>query len=94
MSNMQFIHQSTYGNVGGFHTLKPLFAKSGNHIYEIKGGRPDTKPIYNIAGGNVYATSFHPNGKSPHADFEIHGNSMRTTLNHPNHDPIRALNIR
>ena len=91
---MEYIHQSTYGHTGGFHTMKPIFAKSGDHIYEMKGGRPDSKPIYNILGNKVYATSFHPNGASSRASFEIHGNLIKTTTHHPGHDSMRTLSIK
>jgi hypothetical protein len=90
---MEYIHQSNYGHAGGFHTMKPVFAKAGDHIYEMKGGRPDTKALYNIRGGKVYASSFHPNGASQHASFEIRGNSMHTTPHHPGHSAVHAMSI-
>ena len=91
---MEFIHQSAYGHVGGFHTMKPLFAKAGDHIYEMKGGRPDTKPIYNVLGGKVYASGFHPNGPSVHAMFDIRNGAMHTTAYHPNHNTMHAMTIK
>jgi len=85
---MQFLHQSLYGHAGETHTAKPIMAMSGGHIYGIKDGRPDlTKPLYKVTGNQVYATTFHPSGASPHALFEIHGDQIHTTIHHPAHDP-------
>jgi hypothetical protein len=84
---MQYIHQTTYGHSGGFHTAKPLFAMQNNHIFEMKNGRPDTKAVYAVRNNKVYSTSFHPNGESPHALYEIKGDKIHTTMAHPNHDP-------
>ena len=65
---MQYLHQSTYGHAGSFHTAKPIMAMQGGHIYDMKEGRPDLdKPLYAIRGGKAYATAFHPGGESPHA---------------------------
>lgn len=91
---MEYVHQSAYGHAGGFHTMKPIMAIGGDHIYEMKGGRPDTKPIYNLVGGKAYATAFHPNGVSPHASFEMRNGMLHTTPHHPGHDPMRAMSIR
>ncbi len=84
---MQYIHQSTYGHAGGFHTAKPIFAMDKGHLYEMKNGRPDTKAIYAVRGDKVFATAFHPQGENPHALFEIRGDKIHTTEFHPNHDP-------
>jgi hypothetical protein len=86
---MEYLHQSTYGHVGGFHTAKPIMAmdRDKGHIYDIKNGKADlAKPIFAIRGDHVYATAFHPNGASPHAMFEIRGDKLHTTVNHPAHN--------
>lgn len=86
---MEYIHQTTYGHAGGFHTAKPIMAmdRDKGHIYDITGGRPDTsKPIYAIRGNHVYATEHHPDGENPHAMFEIRGNKIHTTEFHPHHN--------
>ncbi len=84
---MQYLHQSHYGQAGGEHTAKPLFAMSGGHLYEMKDGRPDTKAIYAVRGNKIYATQHHPSGASPHALFEIKGDKVHTTSFHPAHNP-------
>lgn len=84
---MEYIHQTTYGHAGGFHTAKPIMAMDKGHIYEMKNGRPDTKALYAVRDNKVYATSFHPHGESPHAIFEIKGDKIHTTTFHPNHNP-------
>ncbi len=87
---MEYIHQSTYGHAGGFHTAKPIMAmdRARGAIYDMKGGRPDTsKPLYNIRDNHAFATSFHPGGASQHSVFEIRGDKIHTTVNHPNHNP-------
>ncbi len=85
---MQYLHQSTYGHAGGFHTAKPIMAMGNGHIYDIKNGRPDlNKPLYRVENGKAFATSFHPQGESPHAMFEIKGDKVHTTEFHPNHNP-------
>lgn len=84
---MQYIHQTTYGHAGGIHTAKPVFAYDKNHFYEMKDGRPDTKAMYQVRGNQVYATTYHPNGGSPHAMFTIQGSKIHTTAFHPNHNP-------
>jgi hypothetical protein len=85
--DMQYIHQTTYGHAGGFHTAKPLFAMDKGSVFEMKNGRPDTKAVYMVRNNKVYATAFHPNGESPHALYEIKGDKIHTTLAHPNHNP-------
>ena len=85
---MQYLHQSTYGHAGGFHTARPVMAmdRVKGHIYDIKGGRPDVaKPIYNIRGEHAYSTEHHPAGPSVHATFEIRGDKLHTTAFHPHH---------
>ncbi|MDR3571950.1 MAG: hypothetical protein P4L81_07255 [Candidatus Pacebacteria bacterium] len=85
---MQYLHQSTYGHAGGFHTAKPIMAIHDGHMYDMKGGRPDlSKPLYRIDNGKAYATAFHPDGASPHAMFEIKGDKVHTTQYHPAHNP-------
>jgi len=85
---MQYLHQSTYGHVGGLHTAKPVMALHQGHIYDIKDGRPDlAKPLYRVEGNKVFATALHPKGASPHAMFEIHGDKVHTTSFHPAHNP-------
>ncbi|MBI5644907.1 hypothetical protein HY970_02305 [Candidatus Kaiserbacteria bacterium] len=85
---MQYLHQSTYGHAGGFHTAKPMLAMDTGHIYDIKNGRPDVNnPIYRVDGSRVYKTAFHPDGASPHALFEIRGDKVHTTMHHPEHNP-------
>ena len=84
---MQYLHQSRYGQIGGIHTAKPIMAMDKGHIYDIKGGRPDTtKPLYAIRDNMAYATEHHPDGISPHAVFEIRGDKVHTTAHHPSHD--------
>jgi len=61
------------------------------HIYEMKNGRPDVKPIYAVRGEHAYATAFHPGGESPHAAFEIRGDKVHTTPHHPQHDPTKHV---
>ncbi|HVM73709.1 MAG TPA: hypothetical protein VMU13_02435 [Candidatus Paceibacterota bacterium] len=84
---MQYIHQTTYGHAGAFHTAKPLFAMQNNHLFEMKNGRPDVKAVYAIRDNKIYSTPLHPNGESPHALYEIKGNHIHTTAFHPNHNP-------
>lgn len=84
---MQYLHQSLYGNAGGEHTAKPLFAIQGGRLYEMKEGRPDTKAIYAVRGNKIYATRHHPDGASPHALFKIRGDKVHTTSFHPAHNP-------
>jgi hypothetical protein len=85
---MQYLHQSTYGHAGGFHTAKPIMAMDHGHIYDMKGGRPDlSKPLYRVENNKAYATAFHPGGESPHAVFEIKGDKVHTTEYHPAHNP-------
>ena len=92
---IQYLHQSTYGHAGQMHTAKPLLAMQNGHIYEMKNGRPDTKAIYQVRGSQVFATSAHPNGPSPHALYEIRGDKIHTTAYHPMHDPAtHAFEIR
>jgi hypothetical protein len=63
-------------------------AMGNGHIYDIKNGRPDlNKPLYRVENGKAFATSFHPQGESPHAMFEIKGDKVHTTEFHPNHNP-------
>ena len=88
---MQYIHQSHYGQAGGFHTAKPVFAMKDNHIYEMKEGRPDTKAIFAVREGKVFATEHHPSGPSAHALFEIRGDKLHTTAYHPAHDPTAHM---
>jgi hypothetical protein len=84
---MQYLHQSTYGHAGGFHTARPIMAMDHSHIYDMKGGKPDlAKPLYRLEGGKAYATEFHPGGASQHAVFEIKGDKVHTTEFHPNHN--------
>ena len=84
---MQYFHQTTYGHAGGLHTAKPIMAMKDSHIFEMKNGLPDTKPIYQVRDGKAYATSFHPDGQSEHASFNIQGNKVFTTMHHPAHNP-------
>lgn len=89
---MKYIHQSTYGHAGGFHTMKPIMAMDKNHVYNMVNGRPDTgKPIYAIREGKMFATHAHPDGPSQHATFEIRGDKIHTTANHPAHTPGKHL---
>ncbi|HEY4487489.1 MAG TPA: hypothetical protein VI483_01855 [Candidatus Paceibacterota bacterium] len=84
---MQYLHQSTYGHAGGFHTAKPVMAMDSSHMYDLKDGRPDmAKPIYAIKDNKVFATAHHPDGASLHALFEIRGNKVHTTSFHPAHN--------
>ena len=95
---MEYLHQTTYGHAGGFHTAKPIMAidRAKGHIYDMKGGRPDTaKPLYAIRDNHAYATAFHPGGESAHAVFEIRGDKLHTTAHHPDHNPAsHAFEIR
>jgi len=92
---MQYLHQSTYGHAGAFHTAKPVMAMDKGHIYEMKDGRPDTKAVYRVEGNKVFATEHHPQGASPHAMFEIRGDKVHTTSFHPSHNPTsHAFTIR
>ena len=85
---MQYIHQSTYGHMGGFHTAKPVMAMDKGHIYNMVGGRPDMKqPLYMIRNNKAFATAYHPDGVNPHALFEIRGDKIHTTEFHPHHNP-------
>jgi hypothetical protein len=89
---MQLIHQSLYGHAGGVHTARPVMALSGGHVYGLKDGRPDlSKPIFRVTGNHMYATSFHPDGRSPHALYEIRGDKVHTTAHHPSHDPDKHV---
>lgn len=86
---MEYLHQSTYGHAGGFHTARPIMAidRTKGHIYDIKGGRPDVaKPIYNIRAEHAYATEHHPAGQALHPTFEIRGDKVHTTPFHPHHN--------
>lgn len=94
---MEYLHQSTYGHAGGFHTAKPIMAmdRSKGHIYDIKDGKVDTtKPIFAIRGGKAYSTDHHPDGSSPHAMFHVKGDKIETTINHPSHSKIFELKQR
>ncbi len=93
---VQYLHQSTYGHAGGFHTARPIMAMDKGHICDIKGGRPDlNRPVYALRGNHAYATAHHPMGESPHAMFEIRGDKLHTTAHHPSHNPVsHAFNIR
>lgn len=84
---MQYIHQTTYGHAGGFHTAKPVMAMDKGHIYNMVNGRPDEKPLYVVRNNKAFATAYHPDGESPHAMFEIKGDKIHTTEYHPNHNP-------
>lgn len=84
---MQYLHQTTYGHAGGFHTAKPIMAMKDSHIFEMKNGRPDVTPIYQVRDGKAFSTSFHPDGASEHATFEIRGDKVFTTAHHPAHNP-------
>ncbi len=85
---MQYLHQSTYGHAGGFHTAKPIMAMDKSHIYDIKNGKVDlSAPLYRVENNKVFSTEFHPAGASPHAIFEIKGDKVHTTEFHPAHDP-------
>ena len=91
---MEYLHQSTYGHAGGFHTAKPIMAmdRAKGHIYDIKDGKVDTtKAIFAIRGGKVYQTEHHPGGASPHAMFHVDGDKLHTTVNHPYHSSIYEL---
>ena len=91
---MEYLHQSTYGHVGGFHTAKPIMAmdRDKGHIYDIKNGIVDkSKPIFAIKGDKAYATDHHPNGASPHAMFHVKGDKLHTTVDHPFHSSIYEL---
>jgi hypothetical protein len=91
---MEYLHQSTYGHAGGFHTAKPVMAmdRAKGHIYDIKNGVVDTsRPIFAIKGGKAFATEHHENGASPHAMFNVHETHLETTINHPNHSHILQL---
>ena len=84
---MQYLHQTTYGHAGGFHTAKPIMAMDKGHIYNMVGGRPDAKAMYVVRDNKAFATSFHPQANSPHAMFEIRGDKVHTTEHHPAHNP-------
>jgi hypothetical protein len=85
---MEYLHQSTYGHMGRFHTMKPVMAIHNGHIYDVQSGKVDfAKPIYRVSQGMAYATEHHPGGVSPHATFEIRGDKVFTTPNHPLHTP-------
>ncbi len=85
---MQYIHQTTYGHLGGFHTAKPIMAMDKGHIYNMVGGRPDMKqPLYMIRNNKAFATAYHPDGANPHALFVINGDKIHTTEFHPHHNP-------
>jgi hypothetical protein len=91
---MEYLHQSTYGHAGGFHTAKPIMAmdRTKGHIYDIKDGKVDTsKPIFAIKGSKAYATEHHPNGSNPHAMFNVRGDKLETTIHHPHHSSIMEL---
>jgi hypothetical protein len=91
---MEYLHQSTYGHAGGFHTAKPVMAmdRSRGHIYDIKDGKVDTaKPIFAIRNGKAFATEHHPDGANPNAMFHLKGDKLHTTQFHPNHSSIMEL---
>jgi hypothetical protein len=91
---MEYIHQSTYGHAGSFHTAKPIMAldRDKGHIYDIKNGKVDlSKPIFKMNGDKVYSTEHHPNGASAHAMFHLEGDTLKTTINHPSHSTIFQL---
>ena len=95
----QFIHQTTYGHLGGVHTMKPMYA--------IKTSATGTQ--------GIYRTSYHPQGESHVADYHvkenkiysasdptqralytIQGNQIHTTVNNLHHNPdaSHVLDIR
>lgn len=91
---MEYLHQSTYGHAGGFHTAKPIMAmdRAKGHIYDIKNGVVDTaRPIFAIKGGKAYTTEYHPEGRSPNAMFHVHEDRLETTQFHPHHSKILEL---
>ena len=89
---MHYLHQSLYGHAGGMHTAKPIMAMDKGHIFDIKNGRADiTKPLYRVAGEQVFATDHHPAGASQHAIFEIRGDKIHTTPHHIAHDPEKHV---
>ncbi len=91
---MEYLHQSTYGHAGGYHTARLVMAidRSKGHVYDLKGSRPDlTKPIYVIRGDHSYSTEHHPAGESPHAMFEIRGDKVHTTAFHPQHNSVAHI---
>ena len=86
LHTMQYIHQSTYGHVGGMHTARPIMAMDKGHVYGMENGRVDlSKPIFNVRDNRLYATEHHPDGVSSHALYQIKGDKIHTTEFHPNH---------
>lgn len=96
---MQYIHQTTYGHLGGVHTMKPMYA--------IKTSATGTQ--------GIYRTAYHPEGESHVADYHvengkiysasdgakralytIQGNQIHTTVNNLHHNPdaSHVLDIR
>ncbi len=91
---MEYLHQSTYGHAGGFHTARPIMAmdRDKGHIYDIKNGKVDTsRPIFKVQGDKVFQTEHHPEGVSPHAMFHVVGDKLHTTQFHPHHSHIMEL---
>ncbi len=97
----QYLHTAKYGNPGGFHTMKPMFKKTGDHIFKseyhpdvVANGEEAHKAIYHVKGNKVYATGEHPDGASPHAIFTITDKgTIHTTMDHPEHQNGLAVYV-
>ena len=87
-TNMQYVHQAHYGNAGGIHTAKPMYAIQGNAVYGTQYNTkvPVGKALYEVRGNKWYATEHHPDGPSAHALYEVQGDKVHTTSFHPAHD--------
>lgn len=87
-TGMQYLHQATYGNLGGMHTLKPQLEMRGNAVYATRYNTTASAahPLYTVHDNKMYSTEFHPDGKSAHALFEIRGDKVHTTSFHPEHN--------
>ena len=89
----QYMHNATYGHAGGVHTMRPQFVMKGNKVFKSE-YHPDVranadegnKAILMKRENKLYATHDHPDGASPHALYEIRGDKIHTTMNHPQHN--------
>ena len=87
------MHNARYGNPGGVHTMRPQFVMKGEKVFKSE-YHPDvranseegTKAILMKRGNKLYATGDHSMGESPHAMYEIRGDKIHTTMNHPQHN--------
>jgi len=90
----QFLHTAKYGHAGEYHTMRPQFVKKGEAVFKSM-YHPDVranaeegeKAILIQKGDKLYATHNHELGAQPHALYEIRGDKIHTTMDHPQHDP-------